>query len=146
MFKKADIDNDDLIDYEEFILIFKSAKSAENQGMVIEIRCGWIVDSISFGGEKRGASKGGGLTKLNLLPGEKIVKVKADRVVFENMNCIGRLELRTSNGRVFGPFGSAPTSHCPVKGNIDLDVNSIHDIRFETTRDNRFIRDFQIIK
>jgi len=122
----------------------KKVSQRSNRGMEIELRSGWIVDSISFSGNKRGASTGGNLTKINLNPGENIVKVKADRVRYENMNCLARLKFRTSSGRVFGPFGSAPTSHCPVKGNIDLNVNSIHELKFGTTRDNKFIRDFQI--
>jgi hypothetical protein len=122
----------------------KKVSHRSSRGMEIELRSGWIVDSISFSGNKRGASTGGNLTKINLNPGENIVKVKADQVRYENMNCLARLKFRTSNGRVFGPFGSAPTSHCPVKGNIDLSVNSIHELKFGTTRDNKFIRDFQI--
>merc|ERR1711887_85986 len=103
----------------------KKVSHRSNRGMEIELRSGWIVDSISFCGNKRGASTGGNLTKINL-------------------NCLARLKFRTSNGRVFGPFGSAPTSNCLVKGNIDLSVNSIHELKFGTTRDNKFIRDFQI--
>merc|ERR1712110_357536 len=70
----------------------KKVSQRSNRGMEIELRSGWIVDSISFSGNKRGASTGGNLTKINLNPGENIVKVKADRVRYENMNCLARLK------------------------------------------------------
>ena len=54
----------------------------EIEPFIIDLYHGWIIDSISFNGvpsTKVGGS-GGGLTRIELEPGENIVQVKADRV------------------------------------------------------------------
>ena len=82
----------------------------------IEIRSGWIVDSISINGTNGcivGESTGGNSNTINLIDGEQIVRVKADRVRFDGMICLARLYFETNIGRNYGPFGSAPSRNCP---------------------------------
>jgi len=53
-----------------------------HEPFIIDLYHGWIIDSISFNdvpSTKVGGS-GGGLTRIELEPGENIVQVKADRV------------------------------------------------------------------
>merc|ERR1712141_940639 len=74
-----------------------------------------LIDSIAFNvtiGGKVGESSGGSFNQINLMPGEQIVHTRADRVRYQGMICLGRLYLKTSSGREFGPFGTAPAGNC----------------------------------
>ena len=48
----------------------------------------------------------------------------ANKKSYEGESGLARLEIKTSNDRVFGPFGCAPTSHCWVLNRIDINANS----------------------
>merc|ERR1712110_56567 len=111
----------------------------------IEVRSGWIVDSIAFNGiSKVGESSGGSSNQFNLMPGEQIVHTRADRVRYQGMICLGRLYFKTSSGREFGPFGLAPARNCPIVGNINLNVNTIRDLKFVTTRNSKYLHDIKV--
>jgi hypothetical protein len=129
-------------------LVHNIRKKARNVPVTnIEVRCGWIVDSIAFNGTiggKVGESSGGSLNQINLMPGEQIVHTRADRVRYQGMICLGRLYFKTSSGREFGPFGSAPAGNCPITGNINLSVNTIRDLKFVTTRNSAYLHDIKV--
>jgi len=113
----------------------------------IEVRSGWIVDSIAINGtngSKVGESTGGSFNQLTLMPGEQVVQTRADRVRYQGMICLARLYFKTSLGREFGPFGSAPAGNCPITGNINLSVNSIRDLKFIPTRNSKYLHDIKV--
>ena len=63
---------------------------------------GWIVDGLTINGTCSGTNGGPVFT---LDAGEKLTTIEGTHKRFENTNCIGRIKLTTSTGRIYGPFG-----------------------------------------
>jgi hypothetical protein len=89
--------------------LFTDRLDAGEQVSSVTVCAGWLVDAIQITTDKQAYPKhggaGGACQTLNLLPGEAI-----SRVFGSAGSVINSLGFDTTNGRTFGPFGTAGVS------------------------------------